>query len=540
MAVLGAILPVPVLAAFGMWDWGIVLAYFALVIGVGFFVGHKDSGGEKEFFLGGRSMPAWAVSLSLVATMLSAATFVGVPDETYGGDLSYLILNLGGIIAVFFVAYFFVPRLYAAGTVTIYGFLARRFGAGSRTAVSCAFILGRMLSSGARLFVAAIPLRMLLFGDQPVAWWQIALAILLIGAVGTVYATAGGVKAVVWVDVIQFALVVGAALLTIGFLLHWIGKPVPEVIDLLAHAPRSVKDPLGPTKLNLVSLSRNLAEPYTLWTALFGNSFLMGAALGVDHDLAQRFLITKSAFRGSLSMIVSQFISIPVVLLFQVIGLLLYIFYQRPDVMGAVHQASKDGVAIYPHFLVHEMPAGLAGLSIVGFFAIAQGSLDSAMNALAASIVSDIYVPLQKRSGAEGGGGRPSKLTVALVGCGMIALALFCSAIFDSTQSTVLRFVQGLMNYALSGMLAVFLTALFTKRGNTASVIAALLTGAVVVELLQPNVLPWWTDMLFHTPLKLAWPWWTPIGTMAAFAVCVMGKQPLPEETQRGASPGAV
>ncbi|HEY4329565.1 MAG TPA: sodium:solute symporter, partial [Phycisphaerae bacterium] len=204
-----------ILASFGPLDWSIVAAYFALVIVIGFLVSRRESG-EQEFFLGNRSMPTWAVAISLVATMLSAVTFVGVPDIAYKGDLSYLILNLGGIVAVFVVAFFFIPKLYAAGTVTIYGFLAQRFGENARLAVSCAFIFGRMLSSGARLFTAAIPLCLLLFQNSAPPLWQVLVAIALIGIVGTIYATAGGIRAVVWVDTIQFTLVLGAAVMTIG------------------------------------------------------------------------------------------------------------------------------------------------------------------------------------------------------------------------------------------------------------------------------------------------------------------------------------
>src|SRR3954470_24364878 len=133
----------PVLAKFEIWDWGVVGAYFALITCVGLALSRRDPD-DKDYFLGGRSMPTWTVAVSIVATMLSAATFVGVPDQVYAGDISYLILNIGGFIAVFIVAFLFVPRLYRAGTVTIYGFLAQRFGEPARLAVSCAFLVGRL------------------------------------------------------------------------------------------------------------------------------------------------------------------------------------------------------------------------------------------------------------------------------------------------------------------------------------------------------------------------------------------------------------
>ncbi len=398
-----------VLAEFGGLDWGIVGLYFAIVTVVGFLV-HRG-GGATEYFLGGRSMPTWAVAVSLVATMLSVVTFIGVPAAAFkaGGDISYLILNLGGFIAVFVVGFLFVPRLYTAGTVTIYGFLGQRFGEGAQLAVSLAFIVGRFLSSGARLFAASLPLCLLIWGAKAPALWQMVVAICLIGVVGTVYATVGGVRAVVWVDVIQFLIVVGTAVVSVCFLLQRNHLDLAGMVDGLRNGP-------GGDKLHLWDASWDLAKPYTVWAAIFGVSFLNAAAFGVDQDLAQRFLMTKSAGKGAVSVIASQFIGIVVVSLFLVIGLLLYLFY-TPEIVGRVHLPPEDGATVYPWFLMHELPTGLAGLAMAGFFAIAQGSLDSAMNALASSVVADVWLPMKRRrlgarrevrvatEGVEGDGG---------------------------------------------------------------------------------------------------------------------------------------
>ena len=515
-----------VLAVFGWVDWGVVGVYFAVVLTVGFLVGRKreKGAGTEEYFLAGRSLPTWAIAISLVATMLSATTFVGVPDIAFGGDLSYLILNLGGIFAAFIVAaIFFVPRLYRAGTVTIYGFLAQRFGETARLAVSCAFILGRLLSSGARLFTrghSIVPAAV----SRPGRCHQSPARVdgnradrrgrnLLCHHGRRAGGGVGGHDSI-------------RDCPCHGTLHDRHTAPSPAFVvsannGCFAHpAPAS-----GASKLPHPSMHPSIPgfqQAYTIWTAIIGNTFLMIAAFGVDHDLAQRFLIAKSSFRGGLSVIASQFIGIVVVFFFLAIGLLLYIFYQRPDLAGAVHQASSDGKAIYPWFLLNELPAGLAGLSMAGFFAIAQGSLDSAMNALAASIVADVYLPLRKRlrPGASAENAKASKPTVAAVGATMVGFAMLCAAVYDQ-KTKILDFVLGLMTFALSGMLGVFLTALFTKAGNTASVIAALLAGAGVVALLQDGIMRWWTPAIFGREITLAWPWWMPLGTMVAFhGVC--------------------
>src|SRR5688500_482077 len=207
--------PFPVtapLAAFGAVDWFVLGAYLATMLAIGLAAAWRESrrkSDTREFFLGGRSMPTWALAISIVGSSLSAATFIGVPDDAFAGNLTYLILFAGNFIAVFLVAWLFVPRLYRAGTVTIYGYLAQRFGEGGRMAVSVTFIFGRLLASGARLMLAAVPLVMLVRGVTAgeVTKDQMVWALLAIGFIGTFYTVFGGIKTVVWVDTIQFVLV---------------------------------------------------------------------------------------------------------------------------------------------------------------------------------------------------------------------------------------------------------------------------------------------------------------------------------------------
>jgi solute:Na+ symporter, SSS family len=467
------------LATFGAADWAVVAAYWLAMIYIGVIAARKDQNTE-EYFLGGRSLPTWALAMSIVVTSLSAATFLGAPDSAYLGDISYLILNLGGFIAVFVVAILFVPRLYRAGTVTIYGYLDQRFGPGARIAVSSTFLFGRMLASGARLFMAGIPLCLLMFGAKDPARWQLILAICLIGLIGTFYTTAGGIRAIVWIDVVQFFLVVGAVLVSIGLLLHKIPASVPQIAHALAQ-PGS--GPAG-SKLHLVDLSTDPARPYTLWAALFGALFLSMATYGVDHDFAQRFMVSKSVVRGGVSLILGQLLGVAVVVLFLAAGLLLWVYYRCPAVMGTAlpPEAPTGGTqAAYPFFIVHELPTVVSGLAIAGFFAMAQGSMDSALNALASSLVADLYFPLRQRLGYAVNpkqSVRAPKITVAAVGVAMTLFAIGCSFAYDARSKTLLDFALGVMPFAWAGMLGVFLTALLTRRGNTWSVLAALATGA--------------------------------------------------------------
>jgi len=510
------------LAVFGVLDWAIVAAYLALMAGIGAWAARRKTD-AAGYFLAERQMPTWAVALSVVATSLSVATFNGAPQEAFTGDLTYLSLNIGGFLAVLVVATLFIPRFYAAGTLTIYGYIDQRYGETARIAVSCMFLIGRLLASGARLFIAAIPLCLLLFHTFEPKTSQLVAAIILIGAIGTGYTIAGGIRAVIWTDAVQIVIVAGTAVLSVLLLLHWIPLSVGDLLRVL----REPVSNSGHSKLRLLDTSWSSGGEYTLWTALIGATFLNTAAYGVDHDLAQRMLTARSAWRGGLSLLAAQCVSVCVVGLFLCVGLLLYVFYRRPDVMGtgAPMDQLRSTMAVYPQFLLAHMPTGLAGLAIAGMFAAAQGSLDSAINAMASSAVSDLYWPIRKNLGlsVDETGATP-RIAVAITGAVLIAFAIISALRYDPSQKSLLNFALGVMSFAYTGMLGVFLTALLTRRGNTASVLLALLTGVIVTTLLQDGIYQRWTNLLFGHPHTLATFWWMPIGTVAAFGVCVAGR----------------
>lgn len=525
-----SMLPPTLLAVFGPLDVGVLLAYLLLMALVGAAAARRKTD-ARGYFLAERAMPAWAVALSVVATSLSVATFVGVPEQAFKGDLSYLVTNAGGFLAVFIVAGFFIPRFFRAGTITIYGFLEKRYGQTVLIAVSATFLLGRLLASGARLYIAARPVCLLIFHTYDPTRQQLLLAICLIGAIGTAYTIAGGIRAVIWTDTIQITIVAGAAILSIALLMHRIPVPFSGIVHALAD-PTS--GPHG-SKLLMFDLSTDPTRPFTLWTALIGGTFLSTAAYGVDHDLAQRMLTARSAWRGGLSLILSQLISVVVVCLFLAIGLLLYIFYKRPDLMGAAfpHDPLKSSADVYPQFLLNHLPTGLSGLAMAGMFAAAQGSLDSAINAMASSAVADLYWPLRRRLGKSvdaGAHAKAPRLAVAAMGLVLILFAVLAALRYDPKQNTLIDFALGVMSFAYTGLLGVFLTALFTRRGNTVTVLSALLAGVVVTTLLQNGICDWWTAKLLGQAHHLASFWWMPIGTGICFAICVSGAHEPAEE----------
>jgi SSS family transporter len=541
--------------SFGLADWIVLAAYLALLVGMGVWFSRREQKTTSDYFLAGRKMPMWAVAVSIIATSLSAATFVGAPEQSYKGDLTYLSTNIGGLIAVVVVAWFFIPAFYRNNCTTVYELLEKRFGTGSKHATSAAFMVGRLFASGARIYIAAIPLSMILFGAdiEKSQHYDLCmnLSIVALMVVGTVYALFGGISGVIWTDVIQTVVLVVAVVAAIVVLWMKIHLPFGQVVDQLAHPNQwGEQFTIDPSKLTV--LKTGLVETFrqgrtvngydwraefTVPTAVFGFSLLNLAAYGTDHDLVQRMLTCRNAIQGSKSVLLSLVIGTPLVAAFLLLGLLLWLFYfQAPggsvtisDIMNRAGHA-PDSKHVFVGFILRNMPSGLRALMLAGLFAAGVGSLTSAINAMAATLIKDFYTKLAPNRG-ERHYLAMSKLAVLGWGLALGAFAVLCLYWQKaSPQTTLIGLALGVMTFAYAGLLAVFLTALFTKRGNTTSVIAALLTGFVVIALLQDWAWPHWTRYISAdlANIKLAFPWHMTIGTVIAFGVCCLGKRPRP------------
>lgn len=504
---------------FGWVDWVIIFAYMLGMFAISAFVARRQRDSE-HFFLGGRSMPAWAVALSVIATSLSAATFIGAPEIAFKGDLTYLTTYGGACLAGFVVAFWFVPPLYRAGTVTIYGYLGRRYGDPARIAASVMFLLGRLLASGSRLFMSGIAFGFMWYGDtQP---GQIVPAIITLGVIGTVYTAFGGIQAVIWTETIQFSVVVLAAAVSIGLLWWAIPAPAAQIFDALANAD-------GGSKLRLFDTSMDISAPYTVWAGFFAMIVVTTSTHGVDHDLVQRVLTAKSSWRGGMALIGSMVLTIPVVFLFMVIGLLLHVYYQRPDLMGALAplDAVTDTRRVFPQFVLNHIPFGVRGLIMAGLFSASMSTFQSAINAMASSLVADLYAPwLALRARRRGEVVThdisltrlsESRFAVALIGAALTVFAVLAAYLQARGGDTLINFALGVMAFALAPLLGVFLAAMFTRRGNTWSVYAALAFGVVLVWMLQPDMAPRWLGT------KVAWPWWWVIVSPLCFLICAAG-----------------
>jgi SSS family transporter len=528
-------MPALIATSFEPLDWAVVLVYMLVVVAIGVQIGRRQKGVD-DFFLGSRSMSLWPVAISVLATALSAATFIGGPEQAFKGDLTYLTTNLGALIAAIIVASVFLPRFYRANVTSVYELLGYELGSPARHAASAMFQIGRVFASGARLFIVAIPFAWIVFGPEP-ARHEMMVAIGLIAVAATAYTTVGGIRAVIWTDVLQAVVLVGT--IAVAFVLLWsrLGLSWTEISSVLSSTPAGDGDPasgLGSGKLRWLDLGLDPSRPYTLPAVLVGFTLFNMAAYGTDQDLAQRMLTCRSARAGGWSVILANVISWPVTALFLGLGLLLYIFYRDQDV--------GDGRDVFVRFILNEMPSGLRGLMIAGLFAAAMSSLDSALSAMASATVADFYRPW--RVGRLGrtrlGHQRELKLARVLVVCWGVVLAgfaCFCVYWHEKTELPLIDFALGVMVFAYSGLLAVFLTAICTRRGNAWSAIAALVTGFLIVALFETwiwssfepanQAKEWVLDRLPGglAEIRLAFPWKMVIATTGAFLVCCLGRR---------------
>lgn len=497
---------------FGWLDWLVLGAYFALLVITGIWLSRRQRGTE-DYFLAGRSMPAWAVAVSVLATSLSAATFLGGPQQAYDGDLTYLFATVGTIVAALVAAAWFIPAYYRHGVTTVYELLELRFGPAASLAASWMFMIGRVMASGARVYIAAHALAFIAWGDLSPG--SLIAGIAILSAAGVLYTIVGGIATVIWTDVVQTIVMMIAILAALILLIWRIPAPMGEIVAALRDAD----------KLQILDFSTDPGASFTVWTSLTGFALLNLAALATDQDLAQRMLTCRSSVKAAWSVIASQLMAIPVVLVFMLIGALLFVTHQQPELAGSagLAPAPADSRGVFLDFIVGGLPAGLSGLMIAGLFAVGLSSLDSALNAMSSTFVNDFYKRVRpgrtdRHYLAIGRAG------VAAWGIALGAFAVFCVFWQRSTpDESLLEFALRVMVFAYAGLLAVFTCAVFTRRGSAFSAIAALATGFVVTLLLEPAV---WALLPLPSrlsELKLAFPWRMTIATLIAFGVSVLG-----------------
>ncbi len=509
-------------------DWLIVAAYLAYVIWDGIRM-TKNSGNVEGYFLANRSLPWWAVGLSVMATQLSAITLVGTTGQAYSDGMRFIQFYYGLPLAMIILCLTVVPFFHRAGVYTAYEYLEKRFDVKVRTLTSFFFLISRGLGVGVIISAPSIVLS-IVFG------WNLIFTIFAIGMSTTIYTVFGGVQAVTWTDVKQmFVIFFGLSVCLIVIL-----SSFPAGVSLTdgLHLAGS----LG--KLNTVDTSFNLQEKYTIWSGLIGGLFLMLGYFGCDQSQVQRYLTAKSVDEGRTSLLMSAFLKIPIQFFILLIGVLVFVFYQfnaPPIIFNANEIAKAEGSAqfqtiqqnyqtafnerreaaikfssespefrqnyieadkkfndsrkeavkfvretsdkkfndvnyVFPTFVLQNMPMGVTGLIIAAIFAAAMSSIAAELNALATATTIDFYRRLYKPDATDA-----QTLAVGRISTFVWGIFACVVAIFASNLGSLIEVVNTFGSFFYGSLLGVFVLAFVVKRARARGAFFGLLFGIASV-----------------------------------------------------------
>lgn len=442
----------------------------------------------RDYFLTGRTVPWWAICFTIVATETSTLTFIGIPAQAYTGNMTFLQLAIGYIIGRVIVSILFIPAYFRGDLFTSYELLQRRFGSRVKTLSAVIFLITRSLADGIRLFTTALVISIVT--QVPVTW-----VVIVLGAAMIVYTMRGGVSAVIWTDVVQmFVYIAGAGAVAMA-LLGRIDGGWSEVVRVGAETGRFV----------IIDSAFDFTRAYTLWAGLLGGVALTLSTHGTDQYLVQRLLSAKSEKAAATGLVLSGFIVFAQFILFLLIGVMLYTHYQQVPLPQALSRPDQ----ILPVFVVNELQNGLAGFIVA---AIVAAALSPSLNAMAATTVSDFYLPYVNPGADQATQMRISKQ--ATVAWGIVQLAVAIGAQF--MNRSVLDAGLAVLSFASGSVLGAFLLGTLAPSIRERDTFAGMIAGLIVMTAV------WWA-----TPI--AFTWYVLIGAVTTCAVAFLSRAASPQ-----------
>lgn len=444
--------------SFGWINYLVIIVYLLGMLGIGFYFSRKEKNTE-QFFKGGSSIPWWAAGISIFATALSAITFLSIPAKAYAADWNMFMFNMTIIMIVPVVIHFYLPFFRKLNVASAYQYLEDRFSSKVRYIASAFFCVFMFARVAIVLFLPSLAL-------NAVTGLNIYLCILLMGIVTIIYCTMGGIEAVVWGDVIQGFILVGGALLCLVWIICGVDGGLSSVMNI------AIED----EKFRILDFSLDWTKP-VFWVAILGGLANQLLTYSSDQSVIQRYITVKDTAGTKKGLWLNGILSIPIAVIFFGIGTGLYAFFKTHPDMLSVGMSNSD--SIFPHYIMCELPAGIAGLVIAAIFAAAMSTLSSNINSASTVMTEDFYDKIRKDASEK------SRLTFAKVsgiavgGLGIImAIAL---ATFDiASLWDQFNFFLGLFTSGLGGL---FMMGIFTKRIGTRAALTGF-AGSIVVLLL--------------------------------------------------------
>jgi SSS family transporter len=493
-------------SAFTLLDAVVLVVYLLGTTALGIWLGRhqKDS---RDYFVAGSAIPSWAVLFSVVATETSALTFISIPGVAYLGDLSFLQVAAGYLLGRIVIAFTLLPRYYQGELVTAYALLERRFGRATRRMASITFMATRAFGDSVRVFATAIPIALILgpFLGASVSAREVTVAsILLLGGFTIVYTYHGGMRAVVWTDVVQTVVYLLGGVAAVWL----IGRGVPGGWGAIFDAAAD----LG--KLRIVDIYTGVDRPHTLWAGLIGGAFLSMASHGADQLIVQRLLASTSLRDARKALIGSGVAVILQFTLFLIIGIGLYAYYRA--------QAFGRPDEIFPKFIVEVMPPGLTGLVVAAILAAAMSTVSGSLNSLAAATTHDIYLPLAKVNADDPRVLRMGKLFTL----GWAVVLIGGALLYRAEGTPVVVVALSIASFTYGGLLGGFFLGMLWQRATQRDAIVAMSVGIIAMTFVVfaariSAAYPALADTL--GPLaRVAWPWYVLIGTSITMLVGIL------------------
>lgn len=484
---------------FTILDALVIVAYLAGTTALGIWVGRRQQG-STDYFVAGRQIPWWAVLFSIVATETSALTFISIPGLAYTGNLGFLQVVAGYILGRIGVAFLLLPRYYEGEIVTAYTLLEKRFGLATRRMTSIVFMVTRGMADAVRVFATAIPVSLIL-GDRVPREWAMPAAILVLGGLTIIYTYRGGMRAVVWTEILQASVYLLGGVSAIVIL----GHRVPGGWDaILAQAGQAAK-------LTAIDFSFDLSKPHTVWAGLIGGGFLSMASHGADQLIVQRLLSSKNLREAQRAIIGSGLVVFAQMALFLFVGIGLWAHF------GGQTFATAD--SIFPRFIIEEMPSGLVGLLLAAIIAATMSTHSGAINSLAAATTHDIYMPLTGRKAEDPITFRAGRRFALAWGVVLTAGAM----LFREQGTPVVVVALGIASFTYGGLLGVFFLGNFWPRATQRDAILGLSIGIAAMSFVVfarqiTAAVPALGDTLGPFA-RIAWPWYVLIGTSITMIV---------------------
>jgi SSS family solute:Na+ symporter len=465
-------------------DLAVILVY---LLGITWF-GARFRRGQKslrDYFLGGRTAPWWAISLSIVSAETSTLTIVGTPALAFAGNLGFLQIVLGYLLARIVISALFLPQYFRGEMYTAYELMRRRFGERIRKLTASIFLVTRAMAEGVRVFAISLVISIVL-GTGEIA------SIVLIVVLTLFYTFEGGMTAVIWTDVVQMTLYVAGAVLSFFVILGKIPGGWEHVV--------AVAGPLGKFTIfdfRFAPTMEFFSRTYTFWAGVAGGCFLTTASHGTDQLMVQRLLSARDERQSRTALLASWGVICVQFTLFLLIGVLLFVYY------GDQHLAKPQQMdRIYPEFVWNNLPVGVAGLIIAAILAAAMANISAALNSLASTTVVD-FIRARSAQLSESRALRIARL--ATVGWGLVLLSI---AIAARHSRSVLEAGLTIGSIPSGALLGVFLLGVLTKKPREYAAMAGVVAGLAVV-------------LFVNLRTHIAWTWYVLIGTTVTFGVAL-------------------